>query len=103
MMLVLVFLLLMLGMVGTTFRHVGSVLRVEAVRSNQILRDEGSLRAAARGVAMLENGPPPTDPYAVTLGVTTSAGPRSYLVTVRSDGAGANQWVVHVVPAPADP
>jgi hypothetical protein len=101
--LVLVFLLLLLAVVGTTFRQAGAVLRLEAVRSAQVLRDEGSLRAVARCVAMLENGPPPTDPYAVTLGVSTSAGPRSYVVTIASDPSGANLWTVNAVPAPAGP
>lgn len=102
-MLVLVFLLLLLSVMGTTFRQAGSVLRLEAARSNLVVRDQGSLRAAARALAMLENGPPPTDPYAVTLGVSTSAGPRSYRVTIASDPSGAGRWTVQVAPAPSGP
>ena len=100
-MLVLVFLILLLSVIGLTYRQAASVLRLEAARSKQILRDEGSLQAAARAVAMLENGPPPTDPFVTTLAVSTSAGGRSYQVTFASEPtAGAGHWVIQVVPAP---
>jgi hypothetical protein len=103
MLLVVVFLLLMLSLVGTTFRQMGSMLRMEAARSNVIVRDQGSLQAAAKALTMLENGPPPSDPYVITLGVMTSAGARSYQVTFASDPSGHNLWIVLVVPAPANP
>lgn len=101
MMLVIVFLVLLLSLLGSTLRQAGSVLRVESARSRQILRDEGSLQAAARGVGMLESsGPPISDPYVVTIAVLTSAGPASYQITFASDPSGPNQWTVQVVPAP---
>jgi hypothetical protein len=100
-MLVLVFLILLLSLLGLTYRQAATVLRLEAARSKQILRDEGSLQATARAMAMLQNGPPPTDPFVVTLGVVTSAGGRSYQVTITSEpDAGTGRWKVTVVPAP---
>jgi hypothetical protein len=101
--LVSVFLLLLLAMLGATFRQTAAMLRVETARSNQVIRDEGSLRAAARALAMLENGPPPADPYVVVLGVSTSAGPRSYQVTFASTTSATGGWSVQVVPAPGGP
>jgi hypothetical protein len=101
--LVSVFLLLLLAVLGATFRQTAAVLRVETARSNQVVRDQGSLRAAARALAMLENGPPPSDPYVVVLGVSTSAGPRSYQVTFASVPGLTDGWAVQVVPAPTGP
>ena len=102
-MLVFVFLILLLSVLGTTFRQLASVLRVEAARSRQIVRDEGSVQAAAKALTMLGNGPPPTDPYVVAVGVTTSAGARSYQITIASDPAATGQWTVYVIPAPSAP
>jgi hypothetical protein len=100
MVLVVVFLVLISALLGMTFRDVAAVLRVEAARSRQVLRDEGGLKAATQGVAMLQSGPPPSDPYAVTVGVATSAGLRSYTITIASDPSTSGQWVVHAAPAP---
>jgi hypothetical protein len=100
MMIVVLFLVLFMALLGMTFRDVATVLRVEAARSLQILRDEGSLAAAAQGVAMLQNGPPPSDPFTVTVGVTTSAGMQAYQISISSNPSAANQWVVQAVPAP---
>lgn len=103
MMLVVLFLIIMMSMIGATYRQVGSVLRIEAAHTRQILRDEGALLAAARGVKMLEDGPPPTNPYVVNLGITTSAGSRTYQLTFTSDPSGTNRWTLEVIPAPSTP
>lgn len=101
--LVVLFLMLLLTLLGTTFRQAASVLRMEAAQSRQILRDEGPLRAAAAGVRLLQNGPPASDPFMTRLSVATSAGTRLYDVTLASEPErGANHWSVSVTPAPLE-
>lgn len=93
---VLVFLMLLLSLLGLTYRQVAAVLRVETARSGQVLADEGTMAAAAQGLEMLENGPPSADPYVFNVTVGTSAGPRTYVVSIASEGPGL--WSVNATP-----
>ncbi|MFI5460973.1 MAG: hypothetical protein ACHRXM_36655 [Isosphaerales bacterium] len=100
-MLVLVFLVLLLSVLGLAYRQIATVLRVEAYRSRQVVNDQGSLMAAAQGLALLENGLPPSAPYCVVVSVGTSLGPRSYTVVIASEGG--NFWSVSAVPTATGP
>jgi hypothetical protein len=101
-MLVLVFVVLFLAVLGVAYRQTASVLRVETVRARQAQRDQGGVVAVARGLALLETGLPPSDPYVCAVTVSTSAGPSTYTVTFASEGPGA--WSVRATPAgPGDP
>ena len=53
--------------------------------------------AVARGVALLESGLPPTDPYVCLAEIVTTSGVRSFKVTFETAGAG--NWSVNAVPA----
>jgi hypothetical protein len=88
MMLVLVFIVLFLGLLGVALRQTAAALRIETVRIMQIQRDEGSVHAVARALALLETGLPPTDPYVCGIDVNTSAGIRAFTVTFSTEGEG---------------
>jgi hypothetical protein len=92
MVLVTIFMVLMLSLVGVAYRRIGAALRVESVRSQQLLRDQGSLQALAAALALLETGSPPSNPYVCGTTVMTVAGLRSYTITMSSDAD--NQWTV---------
>lgn len=96
MMLVLVFIVLFLAMLGVACRQTASALRIESVRTLQIERDQGSMHAVAKGLALLETGLPPTDPYSCAVEIDTPTGLRSFTVTFTSEGAG--NWEVHSKP-----
>jgi hypothetical protein len=96
MLLVVVFLALVLSVYSLSHRHLATVLRVETARVAQQERDEGSLRALAAAVALLETGLPPEDPYVCGVVIDTSAGERSFTITYLSDGA--DEWQVTAVP-----
>ena len=96
MMLVLVFILMFLAMLGVACRRTASALRIESVRALQTQRDEGSLHALARGLALLENGLPPANPYSCAVEIETSRGPRSYTITFTSVEVG--NWTVNSSP-----
>ncbi len=98
MLLVLAFVLLFLAILGIAFRQIGAALRIESTRVQQVERDEGSVHALARGLALLETGLPPTSPYVGAVTIVTSTGPHSYTVTFTSEG-GTN-WLVAAVPTP---
>lgn len=85
-MLVLVFIVLFLAMLGVACRRTATALRIETVRALQTQRDEGSLHALARGLALLETGLPPADPYVCEVDIDTSLGTRSFTVTFASEG-----------------
>lgn len=99
MMLVLVFIVLFLGLLGVALRQTAAALRIESVRIMQIQRDEGSVHAVARALALLETGLPPTDPYVCGIDVNTSAGIRAFTVTFSTEGEG--QWAVRSVATPS--
>ncbi len=62
-------------------RHTGAILQLENALANRIQRDEGSLMAVARGLALLETGTPPSSPIAYSLTLTSPRGDVTYLVT----------------------
>ena len=97
-MLVLVFIVLFLALFGVAYRQTAAALRIESVRSQATQRDEGSLHALARALALLETGNPPSDPYVCGVTIDTSFGPRSLTVTFASEGT--NDWTVHSAPTP---
>ncbi len=99
MMLVLVFIVLFLAMLGVTLRATGSALRIESARLRQLQRDEGSIHALAKGVALLETGLPPSDPYVCGVDIDTTSGTQSYTVTFESEGG--DNWSVHSALSPA--
>lgn len=96
MLLMLVFIGLMLCFYGVAYRQVGAALRVETARTSQRQRDEGSIQALARGLALLETGLPPSAPYVCAVTLDTSTGARSFTVTFATEGPGA--WSVHAAP-----
>lgn len=96
MVLVLVFIALFLCFYSVAHRRLAAALRMETARTLQQRRDEGSLQALARGLALLETGLPPTDPYVCAVTLQTSSGERSFTVTFASEGE--NLWSVHTAP-----
>ncbi len=98
--LVLVFMVLLLSLSGLAFRHIGAALRIESIRAAQDIRDEGSVQALALAMALLGTGPPPSDPYECGVTIETAAGPRTFAITMLSEGE--SQWAVQSAPAQAD-
>jgi hypothetical protein len=96
MLLVLAFLVVFFSLLAMTYSQLASSLRVEAVRAKQLQREEGSLHALARGLALLETGYPSTDPYVCGVTIDTSTGSHSFTVTFASEGGGA--WSLHSAP-----
>jgi hypothetical protein len=97
-MLVLVFVVLFLAMLGVAWRQMASVLRIEAVRTNQIRRDQGCLLAAIQGIHYLEEhmvAPPESGSSQVF-----AIGGRSFTVTFENDAADTDTWNVKAVPTP---
>jgi hypothetical protein len=100
-MLVLGFMVLLLSILGLTYRQIAAVLRVEAARSNQVICDQGSMQAVAQAMSLLENGPPSSDPYSYQVAIMTSAGQRNYTVMIASAGTGL--WSVTASPSQSGP
>src|SRR5262249_24107872 len=84
--LVVLFILLFLAFLGIAYRQLSAAVRIETAHVQQIQRDEGSLHALARGLALLETGVPPASPFVGGVTVPTSTGPRAYTVTFVSEG-----------------
>jgi hypothetical protein len=105
MLLVVLFLLLLLSLLGATYRQLGSVLQVEEARSTAILNDQGCMRAAAQALAGLEaNGPPSISTSVSTVAVTLSTGQtRHYQVTYTQNPTVSTEWTVNVQPALGSP
>jgi hypothetical protein len=97
--LVLAFVLLFAAVLAVAYSQIESTLRIDTVRTQQSRRDEGSVNAIARGLALLETGTPPSDPYSCEVTITTSTGARDYLVTFTSSGT--NSWTVQAAPLAA--
>jgi hypothetical protein len=70
-MLVLVFLLLLLSVLGVTFRRIATALRLEADHAQRTYPREVTLRAAAAALAQIEEKWPnlPSNPFTVTVPV----------------------------------
>jgi hypothetical protein len=101
MVLVLVCMVLFFSLWSVAYRHTAAALRIEAVHALQTQRDEGSIQALAKGLALLETGQPATSPYVCGVTMRTSTGMRSYTVTFTSEGQ--NRWSVAATPtSPGD-
>jgi hypothetical protein len=87
-MLAMVFNVLMLALLSLAYRQLGSTLRIASAWTQQVQRDEGRLRAAARALALLETGVPPSDPYVRLVEVDTSQGPSNFIITITTEGVG---------------
>ena len=74
MLLVLVSMLLLHSIIAVAFRHTSAAVRTETARTLRAERDEGSLVALGRGLALLETGDPPAHPYVCAVTVITSSG-----------------------------
>lgn len=85
MVLVLVFVALVLTFYSVCHRHIGATLRSEEARALRRQLDEGSLRALARGLTLLETGDPPApapeNPYVCQTTIQTSTGEHDFTVT----------------------
>ena len=104
MVLVLVFVVVLSSLMVLSFRNTASALRIETTRAIQEQRDEGSLIALARAVALLETGFPPTHTYIGSIEVDTSDGVRSFQVTYTWQGEnwyGVESWNINVIPTEA--
>ncbi len=96
MMLVLVFIVLFLSIYSVAYRHATTALRIETAGTLQRERDRGSIVALARGLALLETGLPPLNPYVCGVTIDTPTGARSFTVTYTSAGVGS--WSVRSPP-----
>jgi hypothetical protein len=94
--LVLVFMVLLLSLSSLAYRQVAVALRVESVRSVQVVRDEGSLHALARALALLQTGLPPSNPYVCGVTIDTSSGPRAFTITMSSEDD--TNWSINSTP-----
>jgi hypothetical protein len=103
MVMALVFIALLLSIYSVAYRQVAAALRIETARTLQRQRDEGSLQALARGLALLETGLPPEDPYVCAVTIGTSTGERSFTITFTAEEE--NRWSVRAAPTqpPNDP
>ena len=95
--LVLMFVVLFLALLGVVYREVAAALRIESLHSIEVRRDEGSVQALAQGVALLESGLPPTNPYACGVTIDTPDGPMTFTVTFSSEDG--TTWQVQSSPA----
>lgn len=100
MVLVLLFLVLFQALLGVAYREMAAALRIVSVQAIQAQRDEGSVHALARAMALLETGLPPANPYVCGATIETSAGPRSFRVTFTLEAG--TTWSVRSAPASPD-
>src|SRR5262249_18244496 len=98
-MLVLIFLVLSLSMASVAYRELAGILRVESARTTEDVRDQGSLEALARALALLETGTPPSNPYVVGVIVNTPNGERELTITMASLTPGV--WTINSAPTTA--
>jgi hypothetical protein len=96
MMLVIISVVVLLLLYSVAYRHTAAALRVETARVQQRQRDEGTMYALARAIALLETGLPPSDPYVCGVTINTPTGPSPFIVTFSSEG-GPN-WSVNARP-----
>ena len=90
--LVIVFLVIFLAMLGTAWRQVASVLRVETVRAVQTRRDQGCLLAAVKGMHYLEETATPSSPQDFIVDSSR------FTVTFVQDPADTTKWTITAVP-----
>jgi hypothetical protein len=96
MLMVLLFLILTFSMMALACRQLESTLRAEAARAMQVQRDEVTVPALAKGLALLETGFPAFSPYTCGTSIATSNGTVSFTVTFTSQGN--NTWSVVSTP-----
>ena len=99
MLLVLVFIALAMSLYAVSYRHMAAALRVETARTLQTQRNQGSIHALAKGLALLETGLPPSDPYVCATTMETSTGEHSFTVTFSSETD--EVWLVEAGPTVA--
>jgi hypothetical protein len=92
--LVIVFLVLFLAMLGTAWRQVASVLRVESVRYTQTRRDQGCLLAAVQGIHYLEETATPDASRVFTIPGFTN----TFTVTFTQDPVHTTEWTIKAKP-----
>jgi hypothetical protein len=97
---VLAFLVLFFSLLALAFSQLACLIRTETVRAQTLQRDQGTIPALARGLALMETGYPPTTPYACGVTIDTPSGPIEYTVTFTSQGAG--NWSVQSAPTTAE-
>jgi len=97
--LVLIVIVLLASLTAVVYRTTASTLRMETIKTIQTDRD-GSLHAIARGIALLETGTPPTDPFIGAAIIQTVRGPRSFTVTFTSHGP--DGWSLYAAPTASD-
>jgi hypothetical protein len=96
MLLVLVFIALAFSFFAMAHHQLDAALRLETVHVQQEDRDQGSVQAVARGLALLETSLPPTNPYVCSVTIGPPPAERQYTVTFSSSTA--NVWTVHAAP-----
>ena len=74
MLLVFVFLVLFLLFLGLAYTRLSSALRIETARAQQAQRDQGPIPAVGLGLALLQTGLPPSDPYVCAVTITGAGG-----------------------------
>lgn len=96
MLLVLAFAASFFSLLALTAGQLSSSILAETARANQLQRDEGSLQAVARGLALLETGYPATSPYFCGVTLNTTTGSHTY--TVKFLREATTQWSVSATP-----
>jgi hypothetical protein len=107
---VLIFMMLLFALWSTAYRTTSSLLRVETIRVQQQIRDQGAMNALALAVRLLQYSTP-SDPknqarthfvYGIPVTVPDASGngvTSDFTVEFDPDsGQGPNQWKVHVYP-----
>lgn len=85
MLIVLAFVTLSLSLLAMACSQLSSSILIQTARTQQLQRDEGSIHAVARGLALLETGYPPTNPYVCGVTIDTSTGSHPFIVTFEFD------------------
>lgn len=100
-MLVVIFVALFLTMLGLSWRHTASLLRVETVRAVQMRRDRGCLQAAIQGIHYLEkckvSGDTPSTQQFLIDGFS-----KTFDVSFSNEGVsgGSTTWKIIAAPTP---
>jgi hypothetical protein len=97
-MMTLAHLALLLAVWGLANRQTAALLDLETALGHRSQREQGSLVALARGLALLETGLPPKNPYSCSTVVRGT----TYTVTFQYSPSGTegNQWTATVSAAP---
>jgi hypothetical protein len=96
-MLVIVFLVIFLAMLGTAWRQVASVLRVETARASQTRRDQECLLAAIKGMHLIEDG---TITASCSGEYPLDGCSNTFTITFEKDAGDPTIWTVKAVPTP---